>query len=114
MTFRIYIKELTKELGFKDQRAAMKWCERQHIGILSDFGSKKRRYVIRAEFIAKYMNDSVKYISRKYGKDKLPEFLNSEVSFFVEQTPKKMEEYKPQGEKEKSFLSILQKITSPV
>ena len=112
----ISIKELTKELGYKDTRSTVKWCENKNVGILSDRGSKWR-YIIKAEFEAARMQEALKYLKGKYNRNGFTEAFNSQMDFFVEYkqaNDKKMKEYKPQGEKEKSFLSILQKITSPV
>ncbi len=110
---RIYIKELTTKLNCKDIRSVKRWCDKNGVAMLCDAGSNKK-YVIKEEFEEKYMSQSVQYIQRKYGNSKLPEFLQSTLNVFSEYQQvrrEKTKEYKPQGEYEKEFLSILQNLT---
>lgn len=110
MIERIYIKDLLERLNCKDVRSIKRWCVKNGVAILSDIGSNKK-YVIKAEFEAKYMSQSIKYITEKYGKDKLSQFLNSSMKFFAEYNQvKKEKKYKPQGEYEMNFLSVLTNI----
>lgn len=112
MLERIYIKDLTIKLNCKDIRSVKNWCNKNDVAILCDIGSNKR-YVIKEEFEAKYMKQSVQYIQQKYGKSKLPEFLQSTMNFFSEYQQAKSHqksEYKPKGQNEMEFLSILQNL----
>ena len=109
MISRIYIKELCEKLNCKDMRSIKRWCIKNGVSIMSDFGSKKK-YVLTAEFEAKYDSQPKEYIENKFGKDKLPVFLQSAMNFFSEykQTKNKLEkEYKPKGKNEKDFLDLL-------
>lgn len=112
MIERIYIKELTVLLNCRDIRSVKRWLDKNQVAMLSDFGCT-RKYIIKAEFEAKYMSQSIKYIQIKYGKDKLPEFLNSSMKFFSEYQQvkdEKMKNYKPKEkhQHESRFLTILQ------
>ena len=115
---RIYIKDAIVQLDYKDIRSFKKWCTKNDVGILSDNGSR-RQYVVMEEFEAAKSRESVRYLSQKYGKDKLPDVLNSTMKFYSElitateearQVPN--QKYQPKGEHEKNFLSILTKTIS--
>ena len=107
----IFIKEVARELGSKDYRTVKRWCEKNGVGILSDFGRKK--YLIKAEFEAAKIKQAVNYIKEKYGSDKLPEYFNSLINFFSKNNNvEKENKYKLLGEHEKSFLNCLQNINS--
>lgn len=82
------IREAAKEIRYKDRRSFKRWCSNNGVGILSDNGSKKM-YVIKEEFNEAKSRKATDYLNQK------------EVEF------KKESKYKPQGEHEKKFLSIL-------
>lgn len=95
-----------------DIRTVKRWCHKNGVGILSDEGSN-RQYVLKVEFDAGQMRAPIKYLTEKYGANKLPEILKSSISFFAQvQTTKaiKSQRHATKGENEKSFLSILQTI----
>jgi uncharacterized Fe-S cluster-containing protein len=115
---RIYVKDAIAQLDYKDMRSFRKWCIKNDVGILSDNGSR-RQYVVAEEFEKAKSRESVKYLVQKYGKDNLPEVLNSSMKFYTElmmATNEKKKEtnqrYRPTGEHEKNFLSILTKTIS--
>ncbi|HLG35301.1 MAG TPA: hypothetical protein VI757_10505 [Bacteroidia bacterium] len=85
---RIYIHVAAKEICYKDRRSFKKWCSNNGVGILSDNGSKKL-YVIKEEFEEAKSKKATDYLKQK------------EMRF------KKRDGYKPKGEHEKKFLSIL-------
>lgn len=112
MIERIYIKELTEKLKCSDIRSVKRWCKKNQVALLSDNGCNKK-YVIKAEFEARYMSESIKYIQEKYGKDHLLNFLNSSMKFFVEYQQAKEEKKKKhvlQSEHEIQFLTMLQNL----
>jgi len=112
MIERLHFKELAQLLKYKDQRSIVKWCSNNNVKVFKDNGSNKR-FVLKVEFEAKYMKQSVQYIQQKYGKSKLPEFLQSTMNFFSEYQQAKghqKPEYKPKGQNEVEFLSILQNL----
>jgi len=107
---RLYIKEIQKELPFRDRRTLKKWCRNNGVGIFSDIGSN-RLFVLRAEFEAAKMKQPLKYIKEKYGEDKLPDTFHSLFNFFNENNNTgNVIRYKPQGEHEIKFLSDLQSL----
>ncbi len=111
MIERIYITQLRKMLNCKDVRTVTKFCDKNEVGILSDNGSNKK-YVIYAEFEAKYLSAIFKYIQRKYHRE-LPESLNEQMKFFAEYTKVKEEKtnkYVPKSRHELQFLASLQSV----
>jgi len=115
---RIYVKDAIAQLDYKDMRSFRKWCTYNDVGILSDNGSR-RQYVVAEEFEVAKSRASFKYLIQKYGKNNLPEVLNSSMKFYSElmtstnQIKKETnQKYLPAGEHEKNFLSILTKTIS--
>lgn len=114
----ISIKEVGKELDYKDCRSVMKWCNNNGIGILGD----KRKYVIKIEFEVAKMKEAFGYLKNKYGESNFMEILNAHASFLIEyktaierkansqQKDKNSDEYTSQGFYEKQFLDELRKI----
>jgi hypothetical protein len=101
---RMYMKELKKELPWRDFRAIKKWCIRNHVQLFS-FDGTKIRFVLRDEFerqMEKIYNSkpldkgSKKFSSRKNLKRNLQPGTD----------------YKPKGEYEKEALSIFTNLSS--
>ena len=110
---RFYIKQLETLLDCDDYRTIYSWCESNGVGILSDAGNRKKKYVLKIEFEAAYNKAGEIYIKEKYGSGKLPEYFNSSMIFFSKNNNvEKVNEYKPLGEHEKNFLNSLQNLNS--
>ncbi len=88
MLERIYLQSGLTQLGYKDKRSFKKWCENNGVKIFSDNGSNKI-YVIKEEFEEAQSRKVMNYLKQK------------ELEF------KKHSGYKPMGDHEKKFLSIL-------
>ena len=102
MNERLYIKEMKQELQYRDRRSIHRWCCNNDVRILCDIGSN-RRFVLKAEF------ENAK--SKNYKMNLLNS--NSSIQTLVVNRIKKIKEvneYKPQGEIESNFLSILQNL----
>jgi len=122
MIEKLYIRDVAKELDLKDNRSAYRWCNNNGVGILSDIGCK-RKYIIKAEFIAAKIKQMLKYVNAKYNDVEVTEILNADIQYYLQlQTIKEQQdinrfhhqknkiEYSPRGDNEKSFLSDLQNI----
>jgi len=91
-TGRIYLKEIMTALDYRDLRSVKKWCDINHVRILCDAGCKWR-YVLMEEF--------EKALTRCHlHKPERPR-KNSRVY---------STSYSPQGEYEKTLLSIFTNI----
>lgn len=107
MNERIYIKELKELLNSKDKRSnrmVKSWCENNHVTLYRDIGSNKL-YVFSKEFERVYLGQKKQYSN--------PELINSTMKFFPQLGKIKVEKsksYIPQGEHEKTYLSMLQNI----
>jgi len=91
MIERLYIKEILNLLPYSDRRSVIKLLRNKGVLILCDAGSN-RQFVIKSEF-EKAMN-----------KNCFTQYHNTRTE--------KLNIYKPQGEYEKEFLSILQNINT--
>jgi undecaprenyl pyrophosphate synthase len=113
MITTIYIRDVATELGYKDRRSIYRWCFNHGIKIMSDIGSN-RKYIIKEEFEAIKMKQSVEYIKEKYGVDKLSEDFNSLIMtfFFKNNNAENTVKYRPVGEHERNFLKNLQNLNS--
>lgn len=107
MESRIYMKELKDLLNSKDfnsNRTVKKWCKNNNVAFYQDKGTNKL-YVFRKEFERVYFKQKAEYRN--------PELITSTMNFFSQmQRPKveKIEDVIPQGEHEKAYLSMLQKV----
>jgi len=102
MIERLYIQDIQIELHYKDRRSVRRWCRNNNVQILSDIGSNKQ-YVLRDEY--------EKAKSKNYCKG--VGVINSTINFLSKKyniMTQKVNIYKPKGENEKLFLSILQNI----
>lgn len=100
MTERIYIPEIQSELPYKDRRTVRKWCFNNHVRILSDIGSNKQ-FALREEY------ENAK--CRNYDIHK--ETINSTTIYFSKSSKaQKVNEYRPLGRIEESFLNYLQNL----
>lgn len=95
---RLYIKDIKKELPYRDRRSITRWCRNNDVRILSDAGSNKQ-FVLRYEFeTAKTKNYFVR-----------PGVINSSMKFLSQNRTRKTDKakgYTVKGEYEKEFLSI--------
>lgn len=99
MSERIYIPEIQSKLPYKDRRSVIRWCAKNGVRLFKDIGSKPL-FALKNDFEYAYAPNRIS-----------PEILNSTIDFFsnYHQAQRiKAPEYKPQGEIEKQFLSILQ------
>jgi hypothetical protein len=102
MVERIYISEIQTMLHYKDRRSVRRWCRNNGIRILCDIGSN-RQYVLKEEFeIAK----NKVYNTNQNGFKSLVQLLSQKKNINAE----KVNEYKPIGKYEISFLNCLQNI----
>lgn len=93
---RLYIKDIQKELHYRDRRSVRRWCRNNNVRILSDIGSNKQ-FVLREEFERqKSKNYNNKPSDRKFTKTNHTYINNVQKGIG----------YQPQGEYEKEFLSI--------
>jgi len=61
---RINLKEAAMQIGYKDLRSFNRWCQINGVGIISDYGSKKR-YVLKDEFESAKSKSSIEYLKTK-------------------------------------------------
>lgn len=95
---RFYLKDLEKELHYRDRRSVRRWCRNNNVRILCDVGSNKQ-YVLREEYEkGKYKNYSVS----PRGIKTVSRFLRGKIKNKVNT----LMDYKPKGEYEKEVLSI--------
>mgnify|MGYP003508313689 FL=1 len=109
---RLSIKEAKSLLKYKDSRSVKVWCKNNGVAVLCDQGSN-RQYILKREFEAIQMKQAIRHVKGKYGQNKIPEIFNSAMSLFSEYQHVKVTKskgYKPEGEYEKSYLSMLQNI----
>ena len=95
---RLYIKDIQKELHYRDRRSVRRWCSNSNVRILSDAGSNKQ-FVLRDDF---EKAKTKHYYTR-------PGVINSSKKFFSQNRNNQSETvkgYRPLGEYEKEFLSI--------
>ncbi len=93
MRERIYISQAKQLLNFKDNRSLKRWCFLNGIKVLCDKGSNKK-YLLLSDFeecankeIMEYQNNRKVFVTKKHSSSP---------------------NYKPSGNHEKNFLSILQ------
>ncbi len=101
MSERIYISEIKIRLSYKDTRSVIRWCINNRIGLYKDIGSKKL-FAFRIDFESVYSPNRIS-----------SEMLNASMNFYPQVANLKIEKsrtYIPQGEHEKSYLSMLQNI----
>jgi hypothetical protein len=95
---RLYIKDIKKELPYRDRRSITRWCRNNDVRILSDAGSNKQ-FVLRYEFEkAKTKNYFVRL-----------GVINSSMKFLSQNRTRRNDTvggYNVKGEYEKEFLSI--------
>lgn len=102
------MKELKEMLNSKDHhsiRTIKRWCRNNNVSLYSDNGSNKL-YVFREEFELVYNKNSGTFKNQT-------ETRNSPLCFnsnYNQSQKAKSTEYKPLGEIEKQFLSILQSV----
>jgi hypothetical protein len=111
MLERLYIKQLESLLDCDDYRTVYSWCESNGVGILTDTGNRKKKYVLKIEFEKAYNKEGERYFKEKYGEDKLTEVFNNTTNALTQNNHRKAvkaNEYKPQGEFERIFLNDLQ------
>ena len=99
---RLYMRDIQKELRYRDRRSVRNWCRNNNVRILSDTGSN-RRFVFRDEF--------EKSINKNHHTGR--GFLHSPRNIFLHEGPVKSEteiKYCPKGENEKKSLSIFTSI----
>ena len=120
MICTISIKEAAKFLNYKDHRSVYRWCRNNGVKIFSYVGSK-RRDIIKTEFENAKSKSVIKYLSQKYGREKLPELFNARMNFSSEHSiatenkmlnKEKIKEYTPQLPNELRFMSILSTLIS--
>lgn len=109
MIDRIYIKEASLKVGYKDLRAFRKWCERFCLKIHQDFGSKK-------QFLNKYeFEEAANRTLYEYKAIKSTEEITAQINF-ESQKRKAIDDrnikstktsYRPQFENELRWLSTL-------
>jgi hypothetical protein len=90
---RILLQRAAQELGYVDTRQFKRWCVNNDVGILMDSGSRKL-YVIEEEFEEAKSRRAIEYLERKGIK------------------AYKQNKYRPQGEHERKYFSILTRIIS--
>lgn len=99
---RIYIPELKSLLPYKKLVTIRKWCLNNGVRILCDIGSNKL-FVLRSEFESAIRRNNFQSSQK----------ISSTMRVFSELQiikDEKAKRYKPQGEYEKEFLSILQNL----
>jgi hypothetical protein len=110
MLDRLYIKDLQKELPYKDRRTVLRWCRNNGVGVFSDVGSNWS-YVLKEEFEAVKMKQTNDYIKEKYVADKLSEVFISKMILYNNKNFERINKnnaYQPRGEYEEKFLNYLQ------
>jgi hypothetical protein len=113
MIIKIFIKDIAKELGYKDTRSIKRWCDNHNIGILSDFGSN-RQYVFKSEYEIARDRIVNKYIKQKYGIKIVQPVIHIPENIIANNDNSVQPEYNytPIGKSEKKFLesSIFTKV----
>lgn len=98
---RIYITEILIKLSFRDRRSGVRWCSKNGVNLFKDKGTN-RWFALKNEFEKAFAPNRNSF-----------DVLNSTMSFFSNyhqtQSAKHLE-YRPLGEIEKQFLSILQSV----
>jgi len=100
------MKELKEMLNSKDHhsiRTIKRWCKNNNVSLYSDNGCNKL-YVFREEFELIYNSGAIKNQTATMNS---PLYFNSN---YTQSLKGKSPEYKPLGEIEKQFLSILQSV----
>jgi hypothetical protein len=106
MIDRIYISDIQNELHYRDRRSARRWCRLNSVLLQTDIGSNKQ-FASKSTF--ENAKDRTCYNN--------PDAVNSTMQFITnyrKAKSKKGSDYKPQGEYEKTFLSILQSLSPKV
>lgn len=103
---RLPVKKAMAELNIKDYRTFKRWAERHDVEIFEDIGTS---FVSLIEFIYKANELVNSRMERKYGKNWSQTMQQSFMPVVreSEQTPIRSEQYIPQGQMEKRFLSRL-------
>ncbi len=109
----IAIKEFCRDLGYKDARAVVRWCERQGIQVISFPGSKPK-FVLKAELESVILQ---KFRSPEESQNRNNQLSKSQTTKACTSLSKSRNtdknsgfDYHPQGTIESDFLSILQNI----
>ncbi len=100
-TERILLTEILIKLSYKDRRSVVRWCSKKGVSLFKDKGTN-RWFALKNEFEKAFAPNGNSF-----------DVLNSTMSFFSnyhQAQSSKHQEYKPQGEIEKQFLSILQTV----
>jgi len=95
-TERLYIEEIQTVLPYRDPRSVKRWCDKNHVRILSDRGTKKR-FVLKEEF------------EKEIERNNRGESSGNHSAVRVMKKKKNTDlarNYKPQGENENKILSI--------
>lgn len=73
---RMVMRKVAEILGYRSMRSVYRWCRNNGVGILSDFGTR-RKYVLAAEFRLKYLSATISHLRSQYGETHLQDALDA-------------------------------------
>jgi len=115
----LFLKEIAHILYFKDYRSVIKWCSNNGVKVFTD-SNFKRKYVLKLQFESARLKNIICHLKATYKENwthvfnaiqtnDLAKYIKFEGNTLVSKTNSN---YKPSGNHEQNFLSILQNETS--